>query len=307
MNIEMNRMNTTNVFSVSFVVPVFNEEREVENTARKLLGLAKKIGNSAEVIFVNDGSLDNTRKILEKIEGIKVFHHPFNLGYGAALRTGLDRAQNQWLAIVDCDGTYPIEQLEVLVNQAKEKDIQMVVGAREISFSWSQPFHKIARWVLRRMVKTLTGQMVPDLNSGMRLFKKDLYLEFCHLLPFGFSFTSTITVASLFRGYWIKYIPISYGRRTGRSHIRPVRDFFGFVVLITRLASYFDPMKFFLPISVTILLVAGLRAIRDVLLDGHFGSLAVILVFFSLQTFLTGVLADVIVRRSQMPTKPTED
>lgn len=286
---------------VSFVVPVYNEEREVANTASKLLSLCKRLNRPAEIIFVNDGSKDRTKEILATLQGVRIFHHPGNMGYGAALRTGLNQAKNEWLAIVDCDGTYPIDELEKLLAAADGQSTHMVVGARQIFFSWHQPFHKIARWILRKMVKVLTGQMVPDLNSGMRVFRRDLYKEFRHLLPLGFSFTTTITVASLFQGYGVTYLPIAYGLRTGRSHIRPVRDFLGFVVLITRLASYFDPLRFFLPVSMWIFVAACLRALRDILLEWHIGSLAVILALFAFQTFLTGVIADVVVRRSLMP------
>lgn len=298
----MEMQNTAqNGLSVTFVVPVYNEEREVANAARKLKELAGRLKGRTQIIFVNDGSRDKTAEILAGITGVDVFHHQVNLGYGAALKTGLNQAKNDWLAIVDCDGTYPIDQLEDLIREAQNPMMHMVVGARKINFSWDQPFHKLARWILRRMVKTLTGQMVPDLNSGMRIFRRDLYLQFRHLLPMGFSFTTTITVASLYQGYWVKYIPIPYGERTGRSHIRPVRDFLGFVMLITRLASYFEPLRFFLPISMTTFGIALLKSFRDIIVTGRIGSLAVILVFFSLQTFLTGVIADIVVRRSMMP------
>jgi len=150
------------------------------------------------------------------------------------------------------------------------------------------------------MVYYLAGTFVPDLNSGMRVFRRSLYLEFRHLLPMGFSFTTTITVASLYSGYRLKYIPIHYSERVGHSNIKPVRDFIGFMILIIRLASYFEPLRFFLPASFIIFAVGILRLIRDIIVVNSIGSLSLILVFFALQVFVIGVLADVVVRRSQV-------
>jgi hypothetical protein len=147
--------------------------------------------------------------------------------------------------------------------------------------------------------------MVPDLNSGMRVFRKSLYTECRHLLPLGFSFTTTLTVASLYAGRRVRYVPVRYERRIGRSNIRPVRDFIGFVMLIVRLASYFEPLRFFVPISLAVFGVGVLRAIRDIIVVNQFGAMAVILFLTAFQIFALGVIADVIVRHFQIvPTRP---
>lgn len=293
---------------LSIVVPVYNEEREVKNTAEKLKEISSTLPFSTELIFVNDGSVDNTKNILSTLPFVDTVTHPFNRGYGAALRSGLDRAKGSWIAIVDCDGTYPLNDLAEMAKMAQsEPDLHMVVGARKISFRVRFPLHNLARWILRRMVKALTGVMVPDLNSGMRVFRRSLYREFKHLLPYGFSFTTTITVAALFSGYFVKYVPIEYGVRTGRSHIRPVRDFIAFVILITRLASYFDPLRFFLPLALWTFGFAVLRAVRDIYVTNSIGSAAVILVSIAINAFLVGVIADVIVKRSHAPILDTQE
>jgi hypothetical protein len=181
-----------------------------------------------------------------------------------------------------------------------EHDVDMVVASRAGQGITSGPFRRLARWLLRKMVHGLTGTMVPDLNSGMRIFRRSLYLEFRHLLPLGFSFTTTLTVASLYSGHKIRYIPVQYERRIGRSNIKPVRDFLGFVMLIVRLASYFDPLKFFLPLALGFLCLGILRGIRDVIVTNAIGGFALILFFVALQIFVLGVIADVIVRRFQV-------
>src|SRR5581483_9025245 len=164
----------------------------------------------------------------------------------------------------------------------------------------SGPFRRLARWILRKMVHGLTGTMVPDLNSGMRIFRRSLYSEFRHLLPMGFSFTTTLTVASLYSGHKVRYMPVQYQRRIGHSNIRPVRDFLGFVMLIVRLASYFDPLRFFLPVAFLFVALGILRGIRDVIVTNALGGLSLILFFIALQIFVLGVIADVIVRRFQV-------
>ena len=173
----------------------------------------------------------------------------------------------------------------------------MVVGNRQGAGISRSPLHQFARWVLREMVHGLTGVMVPDLNSGMRVFRKALYSEFRHLLPQGFSFTTTLTVASLYSGHRVRYIPVNYQRRIGHSNIKPVRDFIGFMILIVRLASYFDPLRFFLPAAIGLFMLGVLRGIRDVIVVNQFGALSVILLLTSFQIFVLGVIADVIVRR----------
>jgi glycosyltransferase involved in cell wall biosynthesis len=244
-----------------------------------------------------------TGAVLSRLQGVTVITHEVNRGYGAALRTGLDYCSHDWIFITDADGTYPLEDLPSLLASAEKVD--MVVGNRQGQGISHSPPHRLARWILRKMVHGLTGVMVPDLNSGMRVFRKSLYQEFRHLLPMGFSFTTTLTVASLYSGRRVHYIPINYDRRIGKSNIKPVQDFLGFTMLIVRLASYFEPLRFFLPAAFVLALLGVARAIRDVIVVNQFGALAVILMLTAFQVFVLGVIADVIVRRFQIvPVAP---
>src|SRR5262249_34686667 len=153
---------------------------------------------------IDDGSTDGTGQLLSGISDITVLSHEKNAGYGAALRTGLHYTDQEWIAIVDADGTYPTQELHRFVHTAQE-GFDMVVGSRQGEGISSAPFRKLARAILRRLVYLLTEVHVPDLNSGMRVFRRSLYLQFENLLPEGFSFTSTITVASLYRRFPVKY------------------------------------------------------------------------------------------------------
>lgn len=291
---------TNNTLQCAIVIPVYNESTSVEQTISKLkLEIAKIKYCSFEIICVNDGSTDNSGGILAQIDSITVLTHDINRGYGAALKSGIDYCNKEWILIIDADGTYALHQIRDLLNEITE-ETDMIVGARKGIGIVKNPLRRLARWILRKLVHGLTGTMVPDLNSGMRLFRKSVYLDFRHLLPMKFSFTTTITVASLHSGFNIKYVPVEYYQRIGKSNIRPVSDFFGFTITIIRLVSYFDPLRFFLPLSFFIFVIGFLRAIRDVIVTNGIGSLSVILTTLALQIFIAGVIVDVVVRRSSM-------
>jgi glycosyltransferase involved in cell wall biosynthesis len=287
------------------IIPAYNERGAIKETVTRVKEIVRQIpAYSFEIICVNDGSTDGTTEILAGLDGVTVLNHEVNRGYGAALRTGLDYCTQDWIFITDADGTYPLQDLAGLLAVA-EGGVDMVVGSRTGAGIKSSVPHQIARWILRKMVHGLSGVMVPDLNSGMRVFRKSLYSEFRHLLPMGFSFTTTLTVASLYSGRKVRYVPIHYERRIGRSNIKPVKDFLGFAMLIVRLATYFDPLRFFLPAAMGLFVIGVLRAVRDVIVVNQFGALAVILMLTAFQIFVLGVVADVIVRRFQiLPSAP---
>lgn len=293
--------------SCAVIIPVYNEQDAIEDTVLRVQRICAQVPDfSFEIICVNDGSKDGTGAILARLPGVTVITHEVNRGYGAALRTGLDYCNQDWIFITDADGTYPLEDLHTLLEIASS-GVDMVVGARQGNGISSSLPHQMARWILRKMVHGLTGVMVPDLNSGMRVFRRTLYQEFRHLLPMGFSFTTTLTVASLYSGRKVRYVPINYERRIGKSNIKPVKDFFGFSMLIVRLASYFEPLRFFLPAAFGLALLGIARAIRDVIVVNQFGALAVILLLTAFQVFVLGVIADVIVRRFQIvPVAPPQ-
>lgn len=296
-------INSSGPFQCSIVIPIFNEEKVITNTVDRLKAITQKVSNwDFEIICINDGSSDNSGKVLDGISGIRVIHHDVNRGYGAALRTGLDSSTREWVFICDADATYPIEDLPLLTEKVA-KGGDMVVGARNGIGITMSPFRRLARWTLRKMAHALSGVMVPDLNSGMRIFKRSIYREFRSLLPMGFSFTTTITLACLYSGYRVIYVPINYDRRVGKSNIKPVKDFFAFTMLILRIATYFEPMRFFLPLAFFIMGMGLIKGTVDFVRLGSLGGFAIIAFLLGVQIFVTGVLADVIVRRSNSALK----
>lgn len=277
---------------ISIVVPVYNEERAIANTISEIHKVMSKVKDKYEVIAVNDGSRDGTSKILSKVKNIVLIDRKVNKGYGASLKEGIKTAQGEYIVITDADGTYPIKDIPKLLKHSKDYD--MVVGARSTK---NIPFmRKPAKFVINNLANFLSGYRIPDLNSGLRVFRKDLCLKFWKLYPEGFSFTSTITMASLTNGYSVKYIPIDYYKRQGTSSIHPIKDTIGFLSLISRLSLYFNPLKVFLPLSAVFFIFSLARATRDyiVTVDNHIGNLALLLFFMSFQLFFFGLLADII-------------
>lgn len=241
------------------VVPVYNEVAVVASTIRRIQAVAAEVpGWHFDVACVDDGSVDGSREVVDGLTGVKVLRHESRQGYGASLCHAIDDTDHPWIFIVDADGTYPLADLPRFCEAADVAE--MVVGRRTGVGIRSSPFRRFARWTLRLLVLVLTGSYITDLNSGMRLFRRDLYARFRPLLPKGFSFTTTITVASLFHRVPIRFLDINYGLRVGTSTLRPVPDFVSFVVLIVRLATLFGPSRVYLS--------AGLMAVLSLVTLG---------------------------------------
>jgi glycosyltransferase involved in cell wall biosynthesis len=277
----------------SVIVPVYNEEKAILETISDLKKVMKPY--SHELIIVNDCSKDRTSLLLSKVKGITVINHPVNKGYGSSLKSGIRVSQGEWIIITDADGTYPNKDIPQLIKHTKNYD--MVVGSRTGKHVKVPLLRKPAKWILKMVAKVLTGITIPDLNSGLRVFKKSLAMEFWSLYPPGFSFTSTITIASLVNHYSVKYVPINYFQRKGSSSINPIKDFIGFNFLIFRVTLYFGPLKFFIPASIIIALLGVVKGIWDFVIGGRIGVFAAIIVLFAIQIFFFGMLADLVNKR----------
>ncbi|WP_338224278.1 glycosyltransferase family 2 protein [Algoriphagus confluentis] len=276
--------------AISIIVPCYNESMDVLNhTVSVIHETLEKKGIAFEIIVVNDGSKETPDKSQIHIP-VQLIHHPVNKGYGASLKTGIKHARYDWIGITDADGTYPNHLFGELIDKAAGMD--MVIGARKwADISWSR---KIPKRILTSFASFLSGQKIPDLNSGMRIFKKELAVQFWNLLPKGFSFTSTITLGALTNDHEVAFYEINYFKRIGKSSISPINDTIVFFTLVTRLALYFNPKKVFVPMSMVFMVLAILRGIRDYQLVGSLGGLCLILFFFSFQFFFFGLIAEII-------------
>lgn len=283
---------------ISIIIPAYNEEKSIEKTINKIKDSIKNLKETIQIIAVNDGSTDDTGKILSSIKGINVIEHKINRGYGASLKDAIKKTDTQYILIIDSDGTYPTSAIPVLISYSRDYD--MVVGARMGKVVQMPFFRKPAKWFLKHFAQYLTKTKIPDLNSGLRIFKREIAMRFMGLFPEGFSFTTTLTIACLTNDYSVKYVPINYYERKGKSTINPIRDFIGFTNLIFRLTIYFKPLNIFIPISLIIFIAGALKLVRDFVLLNYFGLGGAIAILAAIQIAFLGILADLIIKRTSL-------
>lgn len=284
--------------SVSIIVPVYNEKESVEKTLRDLVSVCASCTAEFEIIAINDNSSDGSGDVLAAFNTseITVINHPVNRGYGASLKSGIRVARFPWILIVDADGTYPINKIPELISLSDECD--MVVGSRNGDKVHDTFLRSIGRGMVRKFASYISGHKIQDINSGLRIFKKEDALRFWHLFPEGFSFTSTITVAEHSHSLSVKYLPIDYHKRVGKSSIRPIKDFFGFMSLIAKLAIYFKPLKVFIPAGIFLIVLAMALVVGGYFWFGQIFDATFAVIFITgIQVFIFGFIADMIVKR----------
>ena len=288
---------------VTIVVPVFNEERGVAGVFERLSKL--ELGVPLELLAVNDGSMDGTGSVLHGLKAtlplLRVVTHTTNMGYGAALKTGFAYARHEVVVITDADGTYPEDRIAELLARIDD-GADMAVGARlgdDVHIPLSR---RPAKWLLRKLASFLASTNIPDLNSGLRAIRRDLVLRYRQILPQGFSFTTTITLAALTNGHRVDYVAISYAKREGRSKIRPIHDTLAFTSLIVRTVLYFNPLKVFYPVSLVLLLGFLVSLGYDLFFEPrpNLGDKTVLLFVAAVQVLTVGMLADLIEKKSRL-------
>ncbi len=282
---------------VSIVVPAFNEEKGIGPVLGELARMMRATGWEHEIIVVDDGSLDRTAAVARE-SGARVLAHGSNRGYGAALKSGIRAARAPWILITDADGTYPASAIPAILDALPGND--MVVGARVGENVQGPLLRRPARFILRKLAAYLSETDIPDLNSGLRVFRRERALQFFPILPSGFSFTTSITLALLCNDGRVAYLPIDYARRTGRSKIRPVRDMVNFLLLIHRVVLYFNPLKIFVPVSLMILAGFAASMLYDLLVLSNLTEKTLILLFAGVQILAVGLLADMISKGPRM-------
>ncbi|OQY41486.1 MAG: hypothetical protein B6242_17310 [Anaerolineaceae bacterium 4572_78] len=235
-------MNSGQLQPITIIIPAFNE---TESIGSVLVQLKKECADFvSEIIVVNDGSTDNTQQVVEELD-IHLINHPRNLGYGAALKTGIKNAKTDFVLTMDSDGQHKVS--DVISLWELQEGYDMVVGQRT-SLVHSPLWRMPGKWFLGSMANYLTSQSIPDLNSGLRLMRRDVVLRYMHLCPSGFSFSTTITMALLSQGYNVLYTPIQVEKRTGKSTVS-FSTGLETLILVLRIATLFNPLKIFIPTS----------------------------------------------------------
>lgn len=288
---------------VTFVVPAFDEENGIAGVVDRLSKLDLRV--PLELIVVDDGSRDGTGRVLEGLartnEHLTVVRHPVNRGYGAALKTGFARARHEVVVITDADGTYPEHKIAELLARIDD-GADMAVGAR-IGADVNIPLaRRPAKACLKALASYLAGIDIPDLNSGLRAMRRDMVLRYRPILPNGFSFTTTITLAALTNDHRVDYVTIDYKKREGRSKIRPIRDTLGFTSLIVRTVLYFNPLKVLYPVAGLVFAGLLVSLYRDVFVyePANLSDLTTLLLVALFQVLSVGLVADLIDKRGRV-------
>jgi glycosyltransferase involved in cell wall biosynthesis len=234
---------------ISVVIPAYNEENSIATTVKSLFSLGLENNWDIEVIVVNDGSRDNTGKIALET-GATIINHPINGGYGLSIQDGIEASKMPLIAITDADGTYPISELPNLLKMVTEDGFDMAVGARTGSEYkkglWKYPARLAFKW----LSEFVAGRRIPDINSGLRVMKKDKLLPHYKRTCLGFSFTTSITLIFFLNGYFVGYKPIPYAKRVGKSKVRHFQDSLRTAQILVSVISYYNPLKLYLLLAI---------------------------------------------------------
>ncbi|MCB0322508.1 MAG: glycosyltransferase family 2 protein [Bdellovibrionales bacterium] len=281
--------------TLDVVVPVYNEPPEVVSNTIAVLREALATIPDSRIILVDDGSAPEFRtEELRKLEGVTFVQHEKNRGYGSALKTGILTGTGDWIAIIDADGTYPVEELPRLVERMPGHD--MVIGIRTGEIREIPLLRRFPKMVLNMLASYMAGETIRDLNSGMRVFRRELSYYLWDFFPRGFSFTSTITMGAIMGGFRLYEQPINYYKREGKSSIHPIRDTVRFFRLVCRLGLIFYPMKIFGPVAAILGCAGFFKAFFiDYANDGHIGNLAAATMVAAIQVVMMGLIGKLIV------------
>ena len=287
---------------VSVVLPVFNEKGHLLAEIDRIREALDGSSYTYEIIVVDDGSTDGSGDRLRAVDGIRLISFPRNRGSGSARKAGSFAARGRAVVWTDADMTYPNDRIPELVKELEGHD--QVVGARTSEQGTAKALRVPAKWVIRMLAQYLAGVKIPDLNSGLRAFRRSVAVQYLHLLPAGFSCVTTITMAFLANGYSVRYVPIEYSPRAGESKFHWWTDTRRYLLQVVRLVLSYNPLKVFLPLGLTLLVLGAAKLGFDLVdKDWRVGSNTSLLLFAAFQVIAIGLLADLVVR----VTKPREE
>lgn len=267
----------------SIIIPCYNEEKAIGNVLKELTSLPEE----PEIIVINDGSNDRSSEIIQLYK-VKVITHPYRKGYGASLKSGIVSASSPTLIFFDGDGQHPSSDIARFIAELDHYDF--VIGSRTSSET-SPVLRRPGKMILKWVAQILTGRKISDLNCGFRAVKKNIIQKYLHLLPQGFSFSTTMTLIGFSRGYNVTFLPVATTKRIGKSTVS-MKDGINTLLLIMRFITLFNPLKIFFPVS-SILFLIGISWSIPYLLTGKGLTVAsLFLLFTSITVFFFGILAD---------------
>lgn len=287
---------------VSIVLPCHNEEGHVVAEVARICAAMDASEFGYELVAYDDASTDGTLARLREAEAqyprLRVVAFRRNGGSGTVRRIGTQQARGQIVVWTDADMSYPNERIPELVAMlADEPGLDQVVGARTSEEGTHKLLRVPAKWFIRKLAERLTGEQIPDLNSGLRAFRREVARPYLRLLPPGFSCVTTITIAFLSNQHDVRYVPIEYAKRAGRSKFHFAKDAYRYILQVLRMVMYFNPLKVLMPVALTLLGLGAAKAIYDVVMHPVHVADDTVLVFVSgLIVATLALLADLIVR-----------
>jgi glycosyltransferase involved in cell wall biosynthesis len=282
----VNRHVADEIRKLSVIIPARNEAASIGELVRSI----REQNPVAEILVVNDGSTDKTAAVAREA-GAKVIDHPHSMGNGAAVKAGARRATGEILVFLDADGQHNPADIPRLLSRLDD-GFDMVIGARANSKSHANVGRLVANGAYNVVASLVTGRTIPDLTSGFRAVRASLFKRFLYLLPNGFSYPTTITMAFIRSGFPIEFVDIDAQRRQGKSHIRPIRDGVRFMVIIFKIATLYAPMKLFLPTSLFFFLVGLGYYLYTFVNFGRFTNMSLLLLTASVIVFLIGLISE---------------
>jgi glycosyltransferase involved in cell wall biosynthesis len=270
---------------LSIIIPAKNEVATIGGVVTK----ARESFPEAEIIVVDDGSTDGTGDLAERA-GATVVRHPESLGNGASVKTGARLATGKIVAFMDADGQHDAGELTPLLEKLAD-GYHMIVGARS-SKGHANVGRLFANGFYNSFASIVSGRSITDLTSGFRVARAEYFKQFLYLLPNGFSYPTTITMAFLRSGYPVGFVPIDAGKRAGKSHVRPVRDGIRFMIIIFKIATLYAPLKIFLPISAAFFVTGAAYYAYTYITMGRFTNMSLLVFSASVIVFLIGLISE---------------
>ncbi|QBI52481.1 glycosyltransferase family 2 protein [Streptomonospora litoralis] len=287
---------------VTVVLPCFNEQDHVIKEVERVCAAMDASNHSYEVLTVDDASTDDTLALLREAEPLfphlRVISFGHNGGAGTVRRIGTQRARGRVVVWTDADMTYPNERIPELVDVlAANPDIDQVVGARTQESGSHRLLRVPMKWLIRKLAERLTNTRIPDLNSGLRAFRREVALPYLRLLPPGFSCVTTITLAFLSNQHLVHYMPIDYAKRSGKSKFHFVRDAYRYLLQVLRMVMYFNPLKVLMPLALWLLGIGAAKFVFDQVREPlYIPNNTIMLLTSGLIVAAMALLADLIVR-----------
>jgi glycosyltransferase involved in cell wall biosynthesis len=284
---------------LTVLLPAYNEEEAIRDVLEEVVEALADDGPSYEILVVDDASTDRTAELAECFArtcwqcSVRVIRRPERRGAGAARKVGIRQARGEIVVMLDADGSYPPECIGELLPHFPAYD--QVNGARTSEQGTLPWLRRPAKWFIRRLACYLTGYKIPDLNTGMKAFKRDVMLPWLWVVPDGFSCVTTMTLAFLCNGHAVKYVPTPYRPRIGRSKFHPIKDTLSYLSTVLRMVLYFRPLKVFLPLSGVVTAAGVGKSALSFLTTGSMQESDIVVITAGFMTCMLGLLAEVIV------------